>query len=95
MFCYITDENELKEVKTKLMGCINFKEPQNSQLYIENANFPPQCNWIRFRASNEHPLELRKFEFYTFEIKSSLTNCALLASHHSVTFSFVPHSLLI
>jgi hypothetical protein len=59
MFCSVIDEKELKEVKTKLMGCSNFKEPPNSQVYRENANFPPQCNWIRFRTSKEHPLELR------------------------------------
>jgi hypothetical protein len=77
------------------MGCINFKEPQNSQVYKVNANFPLQFNCIRFRASNEHPLELRKFEFHAFEMKCSLTNFALLASHHSVTFRFVPHSSVI
>lgn len=55
----VIDEKELKEVKTKLMGRINFKEPQNSQVYSENANFPPQCNCIRFPASKEHLLELR------------------------------------
>jgi hypothetical protein len=94
-FCSVVDENELNEVKTKLMGCINSKEPQNPQVYKENANFPPQYNWIRFRASNEQPLELRKFEFHAFQMKSSLTNFALLASHHPVTFRFVPHSYVI
>lgn len=59
MFCSVIDENELKEVKTKLTDCTNFKESQNSQMYTENANFPPQCNWIIFPASKEHPVELR------------------------------------
>jgi hypothetical protein len=77
------------------MDCINFKEPQNSRVYTENADFPSQCNWIRFRASKEHPLELRKFEFHAFEMKSSLTNYALLASHHSVIFRLVPQSYVI
>jgi len=95
MFCSATDENELKGSKNKINGLYKFQGTQNSQVYTENANFFPQCNWIRFRASKGPPLELRKSEYHAFEMKSSLTNFALLASHHSVTFRFVPHSYII
>jgi len=95
MFCSVRDENELKGSKSKINGLYKFQGTQNSQVHTENANFLPQCNWIRFRASNGPPLELRKSEYHAFEMKSSLTNFALLASHHSVTFRFVPRSYII
>jgi len=53
MFCYVTDENELKEVKINLMGCINYKEPkifrclQRMQIFLHSvigSDFVPRTN---------------------------------------------------